>query len=216
MGTGGPKQLKTHAGKSLLEWTLSRFEHLGSRLEATVIPLPKTVLESPPPWLKAWSDRVHLIEGGRTRQESVLLGLRYLADLGQEDSLCLVHDAARPLVSEDELQRCIASMEATGTGICLGIPVRDTIKDVEDDLSISHTVDRSRLWQAQTPQGAPLKLLLECSEAVWARGIPVTDDASILEAQGVDVSMVEGHALNFKVTRPDDWELFTRLTPTQP
>lgn len=211
MGSHGPKQLRVHRGKTLLEWTLKALTHNSSPIGPIVVPLPASVLASPPAFLKDLGDQVQLIEGGETRQESVLLGLRTLNTQGLSDPICLVHDAARPLVPIEDLRSITNKIQQTHEGACLVSPVRDTLKRGSEEGRIETTVDRSNLWHALTPQGAHLRLLLEASEKAWSEGHPVTDDASILEYHNVPVHLVEGDPLNIKVTHPGDWRLFTSL-----
>ena len=211
MGEGNPKQLMEHQGKTLLEWTLSALCGNAAPISPIVIPLPPSILENPPSFFKTLKKDIHLIEGGATRQESVLLGLKALNAMGLDNPVCLVHDAARPMINDEDLRSITQKIEETKEGACLVSPVRDTLKRGKTKGTIENTVDRSNLWHALTPQGSHLNLLLEASEKAWSDAHPVTDDASILEYYGSPVHLVEGDPLNMKVTHPGDWKLFTRL-----
>lgn len=195
----------------MLEWTLEALLREGALISPIVVPLPASVLSSPPEFLKHFEPHLQVIEGGSTRQESVLLGLRTLKKLGLDNPICLVHDAARPLVPPEDLKAMVEKIGSTHEGACLASPVRDTLKLGNDKSLIKKTVSRNNTWHALTPQGAHLDLLHDASEKAWSAGHPVTDDASILEFNGTTVHLVEGHPLNIKVTHPADWELFTRL-----
>ena len=211
MGGEAPKQWLVHRGKSLLEWSLLPFLELGSRLNCIVVPLPKNIFEHPPEWLLAMADRVILCEGGETRQDSVHEGFYQLVLRGLQGSIWLVHDAARPLLDPRDLNRLIDKIEHTQDGALLALPVRDTIKRSNREGEVVGTVDRSLLWQAQTPQGGPGHKLWAASLKAKSEQRSVTDDATLLEQSGHRIHLVEGHPLNFKITHPQDWELFQRL-----
>ncbi len=139
-------------------------------------------------------------DGGATRQESVRLGLEALADLKPRQ--VLIHDAARPFVSGEIIDRVLSGLESH-SGVIPAVPVADTLKRVEDG-SVSGTVDRSGLWRAQTPQGFRYADIL-AAHADFA-GRELTDDAALLEAAGLTVGIVEGAERNFKITGKDDME----------
>ncbi len=139
-------------------------------------------------------------EGGATRQDSVRLGLAALAELAPKR--VLIHDAARPFVSGEIIDRVLAGLE-NHPGVIPAVPVADTLKQVEDG-SVSGTVDRSGLWRAQTPQGFRYADIL-AAHADFA-GRELTDDAALLEAAGLTVGIVEGAERNFKITSKDDME----------
>jgi 2-C-methyl-D-erythritol 4-phosphate cytidylyltransferase/2-C-methyl-D-erythritol 2,4-cyclodiphosphate synthase len=153
------------------------------------------------------TEKLRLTTGGATRQDSVFAGLAALpADL----SLVLVHDAARPLVDRATIVRCLQGAAQYGAVIA-AVPVQDTLKQVWDSLLIDKTVDRSTLWQAQTPQAAT-RTLLELAFAAAARTRFVgTDEASLLEAAGIPVRVVEGSQRNLKITRPADLHIASAL-----
>lgn len=211
MGIDAPKQLMMHRGKSLLEWSLLPFLSLGSRLDCIVVALPKNIFEDPPAWLLELSQQVILCVGGKTRQDSVHEGFYQLVLRGLQGSIWLVHDAARPLLEAQDLNRLIDKIESTQEGALLALPVRDTIKRANSHSEIVATVDRNLLWQAQTPQGGLGHQLWKASLSAKKDGRPVTDDAALMEQVGQRVHLVEGHPLNFKITHPHDWELFQRL-----
>jgi 2-C-methyl-D-erythritol 4-phosphate cytidylyltransferase len=150
-----------------------------------------------PGWLRELDPRLALVAGGTSRAASVRAALEALPDV----DVVLVHDAARPLVTHAIIDRCIGAV-GTGTGAVAGWPASDTLKEVDDDRRVLATPDRSRLWHAQTPQAFPAELLRR-AYAAWD-GREVTDDGALVEMVGGTVLMVEGSAINLKVTRPED------------
>jgi 2-C-methyl-D-erythritol 4-phosphate cytidylyltransferase len=151
--------------------------------------------------------RVHLVEGGDHRQESVGNALAALDC--DEDDVVLVHDAVRPLIDSATIERTIDAVVKHGAAI-VGLPAVDTIKQVErtaDGAIVTATIPRERIVQAQTPQGALFGLLRRAFVEAEADGFAGTDEASLLERAGVEVAVVPGSARNFKITQPGDIEL---------
>lgn len=148
-----------------------------------------------------------LVPGGRTRQDSVLAGLRALPS---ETDVVLVHDGARPFVSQDIIERCLEETIRSGAAIA-AIQVRDTIKHVDNKGVVKGTVDRVNLWQAQTPQAARRELLEKAYELARKRRFEGTDEASLLEHAGYPVSVVQGSEYNIKITRQDDLKIAEAL-----
>lgn len=142
---------------------------------------------------------VQVVTGGAERQDSVYAGLRALEGC----DVVLVHDAARPFVRPQHVDRLLAAVEETGAA-CLGVPVKDTVKRVDADGTIAATPPRSSLWLAQTPQAFWRALLLEAHEAARADGVAATDDAALVEWLGHPVRMVMGDYDNLKITTPED------------
>lgn len=153
---------------------------------------------APPSWLSALDERLAIVPGGATRAASVKAALDALPP---DVDVVLVHDAARPLVTRDILDRCIDAA-ARGEAVVAGWPASDTLKQVDAAGRVIGTPDRSRIWHAQTPQAFPLELLRRAYEA-WD-GAEATDDATLVERAGGRVRMVAGSATNLKVTRPED------------
>ena len=140
------------------------------------------------------------VAGGASRQRSVLNGLHALAALPSPPDYVLVHDAARPYVPADLLQRVLDALQ-TSPGAIPALAVVDTLKRVGDDAMIAETVPRDGLWRAQTPQGFRFQDLLAAHETA-PEGL--TDDAAVMEAAGVAVALVDGSEHNIKVTTPED------------
>ncbi len=141
-----------------------------------------------------------LVTGGETRQESVRNGV---AALSPAVDLVVVHDAVRPVFSVEAADRAVAEARATGAAI-VAVPVRDTLKRVDSERSITGTVERSRVWHAQTPQVARRALLEEAFSRAAADGFTGTDEASLLERIGQRVVVVRGGPFNMKVTERED------------
>jgi 2-C-methyl-D-erythritol 4-phosphate cytidylyltransferase len=142
--------------------------------------------------------------GGATRAESVLAGLRDLVKQGAHDAdWVLVHDAARCLVTHEQINALIDACQDDPVGGLLAHKLADTLK-VEAHGRVAQTVDRSDKWLAQTPQMFRLRVLMQALEHA---GAAVTDEASAIEAMGLSPLLVPGNAQNFKVTYPEDFSL---------
>lgn len=205
-----PKQFLLHRGLKTIEWTLKAFEVIADRISKIVICLPETYLHEIK--LNHSYSHLDLIAGGASRQESVYLGLKHLNKHQLlEHHLCLIHDAARPLLHADDLQQLLEKMDQTNEAALLATQVKDTLKhSITDDL-VEKTIPREDLWQAQTPQGGPGEVCLKAHQEAHEKGWIVTDDASILEQAGIPVHLVSSYNPNFKITQHQDWELFKRL-----
>ncbi|WP_368484463.1 bifunctional 2-C-methyl-D-erythritol 4-phosphate cytidylyltransferase/2-C-methyl-D-erythritol 2,4-cyclodiphosphate synthase [Thalassospira sp. HF15] len=140
------------------------------------------------------------VAGGDTRQQSVLNGLRALAAKAPER--VLIHDAARPGISDDVIERVMTALEIH-SGAIPTLPVADTIKQTDSDGIISRTIPRESLQRAQTPQGFDFKTILDAHQKF--EGQEFTDDAALLEAIGLDVICVAGTTNNDKITHRDDF-----------
>ena len=150
---------------------------------------------------------VEVVEGGARRQDSVGNGL---AALGDDVRWVIVHDGARPLVTRELMERCLLGAAETGAAIA-ALRVVDTVKMGDAEGFIEETRRREGLWLAQTPQVARLELLARAMAWADANDFEGTDEASLLEAIGVRVKLVEGSARNIKVTTPGDMERAARL-----
>lgn len=167
------------------------------RVVAVVVALGADDAQEPPAWLTGLDPRVRVVAGGETRAESVR---NALAALPSDVDVVAVHDAARPLVTAELIGRCI-DVAAGGEGAVAGCPAVDTMKEVDAGTRIVATPDRARLWHAHTPQVFPAAVLRHA----YAGALDgATDDASLVEAAGGTVRMVDGGPTNMKVTRPED------------
>lgn len=207
MGADINKLMMPLNGKPVLARTIMVFDEIPRIRHITVVLHPdliETVRESLPEWGIRTS--VSLVEGGATRQESVYKGLRSLPG---DTSLVAIHDGARPLISPDIIER---TFEEAGkmSAAAAGIRVKDTLKIVAEG-AIEGTVDRTNLWQVQTPQTFRYDLILNAHREAQDKGWTCTDDASLIERTGGTVTMVEGSALNVKITTPEDMHLAQKL-----
>lgn len=149
-------------------------------------------------------EKVLTVIGGKERVHSVLLALQYLAEIAEKDDFVLVHDAARPGISEGQILSLIDAVKEHPVGGLLGLPIVDTIKKVDSADDIQMTISREKLWVAQTPQCFRVGLLKSAIEASLSENQIVTDDASAMENAGHHPKMILGDRRNFKITFPED------------
>jgi 2-C-methyl-D-erythritol 4-phosphate cytidylyltransferase len=202
---GQPKQLIDIAGKPMLAWSVETFAAMPEvstlvvTTEAEFVPSVETLVKRAASKLDT-----RVIVGGAERQDSVRLALVALSEgAGTGPQYAFIHDGARPMIRIEDVRRGMAVV-APGVGALLAIPVVDTIKQVNGSRKVTGTLDRAKLWAAQTPQFGMLDDLLRVHRAAQTQGIRVTDDAALLEDAGLAVIVVEGNAENFKVTVPAD------------
>ena len=153
---------------------------------------------------------IHFVNGGQTRQDSVFNGIVKAGELsrssGQESfnrTIVLIHDGVRPFIGKKLIDTCMERAKATGACIP-GIKIMDTIKQVLDEEWISKTLDRDKLYRAQTPQVFRLDLVLKAFEYAKTTSFSGTDEASILEHAGIPVSITKGSEFNIKLTTRED------------
>ena len=152
--------------------------------------------------------KVHVVIGGDIRQDSVANALAALPSTSDDD-IVLVHDAVRPLIDAQTIERTIAAIERHGAAI-VATPAIDTIKQVErtsDGALITATIPRELIVHAQTPQGARLSILRRAFAEAAADEFTGTDESSLLERAGIPVYVVQGTSRNFKITQPGDLEI---------
>ena len=155
---------------------------------------------------------ITLTHGGQERQDSVRLGL---AQLDPTCDIVVIHDAARPFIRAEVVERSVEIAAAYG-GALVAIPARDTLKRVNHEQIVIETVPRHDVWLAQTPQTFRASLIREAHIRAHAQGVTVTDDAALLEWAGGQVKIVLGDMRNFKITTPEDWQLAEALLPSLP
>jgi 2-C-methyl-D-erythritol 4-phosphate cytidylyltransferase len=201
MGTGRPKAFVRLAGLTLLERSVGIFiAH--PRVGRVVAAVPD--LGEAARVLGPHTERVVLVRGGASRQDSVRAGL--LALPAGADEIILVHDAARPLVSREIVDSVIAAAGAHGAAVPV-IPPADTVKQVAADGVVETTLARDRLRLAQTPQGFRGPLLREAYARAARDAFLGTDDAALVERTGHRVRAVDGSQYNIKITTPLDLAL---------
>ena len=154
-----------------------------------------------------FAGKVHVVEGGENRQESVARGLNAVG--GEDDDIVLVHDAVRPLIDAATIERTIDAVIEHGAAI-VGMPAIDTVKQVERTAHgalITSTIPREFVVLAQTPQGFRCGLLRQAFDEATADGFLGTDEASVVERAGNAVAVVPGSQVNLKITQPGDLAL---------
>lgn len=199
---GRPKQFLELAGCPMVGWSIRTF--------AAMTEIDEIVVATEIEWIDRMRELcasvaphrpVAVVAWGPSRQASVFSGVRAVSP---DCHAAFVHDGARPLVRENDVRAGMAEVRA-GRGALLAAPVVDTIKIVDAATrTVRETLERSRLWAAQTPQFATRDDLLRAHERALADGIAATDDAALLERIGVDVVVVPSTTENFKVTLPED------------
>jgi len=211
-----PKQFLLMGGVPVLLQTLRRFD-LCSEIDGTIVALPETALES---WhellaVSGLEKPVRLVPGGRERSDSIRNALEAAAHWspeGQLPEIVAVHDAVRPLVTPAQIAAVVQRAREVGAAI-LALASTDTLKEVENGL-IVRTLDRRRIYRAQTPQAFHYSLLVRANQAARESNLPsaaTTDDALLVEALGVPIAIVEGSSHNLKITTPEDLRLAERL-----
>jgi 2-C-methyl-D-erythritol 4-phosphate cytidylyltransferase len=195
-----PKQYLTLLDKPMIEWSISAL--LGcSKIHRVVVALATDDTDWPMLSI-AKHDRVRTAIGGTERAESVLKALQSIATEAQPNDWVLVHDAARPCLRIDDLNRLIDELADDFVGGLLATPVADTLKHVES-AHVTATVSRDSLWRALTPQMFRFELL-QRALLQSVQSVPVTDDASAVEMLGLRPRVIQGRADNIKVTVPED------------
>jgi 2-C-methyl-D-erythritol 4-phosphate cytidylyltransferase len=212
MGADAPKQYLRLNGKSLIQHVIKVFD------QATKINSIHIVLsEGDTHWRSTYLNlsgkaQVHHC-GGETRAMSVLNGLHAIASQVDEDDWILVHDAARPGLSNVLLSQLINSLENDAVGGLLALPLADTLKRADSEQCITATMPRTDLWQAQTPQmfryGTLKTALTDFKGAA-------TDEAEAIEAMGLKPKLVNGELRNLKVTYPQDLAVLSALLNSNP
>lgn len=219
MGAGKPKQfIELPDGTSILRKTVDVFR------KGEVRDLADVIVVTAPAGFEEETDRLvndrigdghheghygsehaHVITGGAQRQDSVRNALRFLAGIGAEDEealtnddIVLIHDGARPFVTSDMIRGVAEAALEHGAAIA-AVPVKDTIRDSEKG-----TLDRSRLYSVQTPQGFRFGLICDAIEQAYSDGFYGTDDGSLAERAGVMPVIVPGSYVNIKITTPED------------
>ncbi len=206
-----PKQFLPISGKPLLVHTCEQFLAIQEITTLVIVAHPEHVEQTKNIVLSHVPEQFHnklfFTIGGERRQDSVYAGLKAL---DKAVTLVLVHDAARPFLNQHTLYSTIKGAAKFGAVIA-AVPVKDTLKRVSKDTLIEATVDRSQLWQAQTPQAAQKQLLMQAFEHAQQTGFTGTDEASLLEHAGIKVHVVQGEEKNIKITHPGDVHIAEKL-----
>lgn len=200
-GSSELKQFRWIAGKPMLLHSVQAFQ---SRPDVAMVVavLPQRYAGDPPPWLfQSDLERLLVSVGGPHRGYSVRNGLQ---DLPPEVEIVLIHDAARPLVTDATIDAVIAEARR-GHGAVAALPVVDTVKRVDEHHRIVETIDRTHLWRAQTPQAFPRAMIDQAYAIAQERNLAATDDAALCEMLGLPVVVVPGSERAMKVTTEPDF-----------
>ncbi|MGO2767692.1 2-C-methyl-D-erythritol 4-phosphate cytidylyltransferase [Pseudomonas taetrolens] len=205
MAADRPKQYLQLGGRSILEHSLGCFlDHPG--LKGLVV----SIASDDPFWpsLQCATDtRIARVDGGRERADSVLNALLHLHAQGASDEdWVLVHDAARPNLSREDLDKLLIELADDPVGGLLAVPARDTLKRMGKNGRVAETIDRSLIWQAYTPQMFRLGALHRALADSLVADAVITDESSAMEWSGQAPRLIEGRSDNIKVTRPEDLE----------
>jgi len=210
MGADQPKQFLELDGVPLIIFTLCRLASCPAITDFFISTRADDVVSLQDKIAKAALGRpARVVHGGDTRQQSVA---NALAQVDPSTEIVLVHDAVRPFVTREQIERLIAEARARGAAI-LGIPAIDTVKDVkraslpEDVALISATIPRERIVLAQTPQAFSYALLRDAFRKAQQDDVTASDEAALVERFGHDVFVVLGSERNIKITRPSDMDL---------
>ena len=198
---GEEKQFKLLSGRPLFFHTLKLFLQ-SDYIDEIIVAVPSANVDSTHRDVLSMSagKPVKVVAGGTRRQDSVKNGI----DVSDSDStLVCIHDAARPFVTEDLIQRSISACEFAD-GAVVGIPSKDTVKFSENGL-VKETLDREKIWLAQTPQCFHKNKLLQALYYAETENLTGTDESALMEAMGFSIKLVEGDSNNFKITTKDDW-----------
>ena len=202
LGRAEPKAFVAVNGRSILEHAVSTVFDLATPAQVIVVAPPAMVTEASRiarAAAGAAESYLTVLPGGDTRQQSVTAGLDAL---WPDIDVVLVHDCARAFTPVSQLDAVVSTVRSTGAGVIPGLPVADTIKQVDWTGAVERTVDRSELVSVQTPQGFPRA---EIVAAYAAADKDYTDDAALFAAAGHSVTVIDGDPLAFKITTP--WDL---------
>lgn len=208
LGHPAGKQYLKISGKPVLAYTLLPFQK-SSIIDGIIVVVEsekidycrQEVIE------KYNIDKVkRVIAGGKERQDSVFNGLK---ELPEDCQTVIIHDGARPMVTPELIEKSFKALSGCD-GLVVGVPSRDTIKSVSGNIVIE-TIPRKKLWQIQTPQVFPRKLLIDAYEKARRDNLQATDDAAIMEKYGYKIKVVKGFYNNIKLTTPEDLKLVKTL-----
>jgi 2-C-methyl-D-erythritol 4-phosphate cytidylyltransferase len=194
------------SGKTVLEHTIERLLESGMQTIAVAVSPGDSRFSE----LKVCRHKQMIfVEGGETRASSVLSGVSRLLETCSDDDWVMVHDAVRPCVSVADVIKLKETLKEHEVGGLLAVRITDTIKNESNDktLHVDATLDRSGLWRALTPQMFRLGMLSVALKHSIDTGVPITDEASAIEAMGHSPRLVEGSADNIKITYPGDLNL---------
>jgi 2-C-methyl-D-erythritol 4-phosphate cytidylyltransferase/2-C-methyl-D-erythritol 2,4-cyclodiphosphate synthase len=201
-GAASPKQLLMLAGAPILKRSVDAYLWC-DLVSEIVVAVPPELAQSPPDYLRGVAKPLTVVSGGDRRRDSVT---QAFARVSSQADIVVIHDAARPLVSDDVIRRAITAAAETGAAIA-AVQARDTVKRANAEGAITATLPRDQIFLAQTPQAFRVDVL---RDALQVDG-DATDEAMLAEQAGHVVRVVEGDARNLKITTPDDLATAERL-----
>jgi len=204
-GGDAPKQMLSLAGRPILQRSVEAFSGC-SRVNEVIVALPDDLAAAPPDYLRGAGPRVRVVAGGARRQDSVA---RAFAAASVDVDLVVIHDAARPLVTEALIARTIDAAHASGAAIA-ALQATDTVKRGSAGGRILGTLDRGEVFLAQTPQAFRAEVL-RAALSLASSATAATDEAMLAEQAGYAVMLVEGDRRNLKITTQDDFDMAERL-----
>jgi 2-C-methyl-D-erythritol 4-phosphate cytidylyltransferase len=205
MGADRPKQYLPLGDKTVLEHTLDKLFSFHA-IDGVMLILSES--DDYWPLLNYHSDKPLLTcNGGVQRHHSVFNGLSALKSHLSTDSIVMIHDAVRPFVQHQDLERLLQVARECEDGALLATPLADTLKKARADLTVLNTPPRENLWRALTPQAFYLGKIYSALESVLTQNLMVTDDASAMELSGYHPRLVKGDGRNIKITHPEDLRL---------
>jgi len=214
MGRELSKQYLALGGMPLLVHTLNVFERC-PLVDALLVVVPPSDVEAVrTEMLPRWSLKklAGVIPGGKERQDSVRAGIEALE---RETELVVIHDAVRPFITVELIENCIRAAAEEGAAT-VGVPVKDTVKEVGADGRVMRTCDRNLLWLTQTPQAFRRDIIENAHRAAVRDGYRGTDDTSLVERLGIAVRMIRGDYGNIKITTPEDLVIAEALLAASP
>lgn len=153
-------------------------------------------------------ENIEIISGGKERIDSVMNALAALQNYADKDDYIFVHDAARPCLHVEDLEKLYAEMQKTESGVILADKISDTLKKSRENQQVDKTISREDMWRALTPQVFKNELLLNAFEFVQQnKSVMITDEASAVEALGRSPTLLQGRTDNIKVTKQQDMQL---------
>lgn len=201
LGSATPKQFLKVCGIPVLARTIEVFQK-SAAIDQIIVVVPADYRQQTQDLINKYQlTKVRqIVNGGEERQNSVKAGLDFISE---DQGLVIVHDGVRPFITTPIIERCINTAAKTGAAMA-AVPVSDTIKEGNQDATVRHTIDRSFLYQAQTPQVVEINILRRAMAEAEEKSFTGTDEASLLEEIGIPMTMVEGSERNIKITRPED------------
>jgi 2-C-methyl-D-erythritol 4-phosphate cytidylyltransferase len=200
MGYQVPKQYRDLVGRPIIVRTLQKLD-LCPDVRNILVAVPSEFIKQTENILVKWKIRkvIRVVSGGKERHDSIR---NALAHLPAQTELVLIHDAVRPFITTAKIAESIEAARRHGA-VVLAVPSRNTIKEVRDGCVV-RTLDRTLLWQAQTPQVFLKSWILEAYQRIETDALSVTDDAMLVERLGHEVHVVEGDENNIKITQKGD------------